>query len=177
MVVKNNRLTDRAIYVYLPSVEIAKEWKSKADKSSLSISKFVFEHVENSLKQEENKKHYVSRADLLRQLKEKDEEIAKLTQDNRLLKMLADNLDKELKKYRVRPFAEDKGRFRGVREYDKNLIDLLRKNQTIDSDHLLKDLGISPKDTELVKAVNKQLHYLEAYALVEPTARGWRWTG
>jgi hypothetical protein len=91
--------------------------------------------------------------------------------------MLADNLDKELKKYRAKPFSEDKGHFKGIREYDKDLIDLLRKNQTIDSDHLLKDLGISPKDTDLVKAVNRQLHYLEAYGLVEATVRGWRWTG
>jgi hypothetical protein len=53
---------------------------------------------------------------LLKQLKEREDEIAKLNQDNRLLKMLADNLDKELKKYRARPFVEDKGKFRGVRE-------------------------------------------------------------
>lgn len=59
MVVKNKRLTDRAIYVYLPTVEMADGWKLKADKSSISISKFVLEHVENSLKQEEDgKKHY-----------------------------------------------------------------------------------------------------------------------
>jgi translation initiation factor 2B subunit (eIF-2B alpha/beta/delta family) len=178
MVLKNKQLTDRAIYVYLPTVELADEWKSKADKASLSISKFVLEHVENSLKQEEEKKKsYISRAELLKQLKEKDEEIVKLKQDNRLLKMLADNLDKELKKYRAKPFVEDKGKFRGVREYDKELVDLLKKNATIDSDHLLKDLGISPKDTDLVKAVNSQLRYLQAYGLVEPTARGWRWTG
>jgi hypothetical protein len=178
MVTKNKRLTDRAIYVYLPTVGMADQWKSMAHKSKISISKFVIEHVENSLKQEEeNKKHYISRAELLKQLKEKDDGITKLNQDNRLLKMLADNLDKELKKYRAKPFSEDKGHFKGIREYDKDLIDLLRKNQTIDSDHLLKDLGISPKDTELVKAVNRQLHYLEAYGLVEPTTRGWRWTG
>jgi hypothetical protein len=176
MVMKKNRLTDRAVYVYLPTVQMANDWKQKADKSSTSISKFVLEHVENSLKQEdENKKNFVSRAELLLQLKEKDEEISKLKQDNRLLKMLADNLDKELKKYRAKPFSEDKGKFRGVREYDKELVELLKKNQSIDSDHLLKDLGISPKDTDLVKAVNNQLHYLEAYGLVEPTTRGWRW--
>jgi hypothetical protein len=47
MVLKNKQLTDRAIYVYLPTVEMADEWKSRADKSKLSISKFVLEHVEN----------------------------------------------------------------------------------------------------------------------------------
>lgn len=114
---------------------------------------------------------------MLIQIKEKDEEITRLQHDIRLRNMLADNLEKELKKYRAKPFAEDKGRFRGVREYDKDLIDLLRKNQTLDSDHLLKNLGISPKNPDLVKAVNNQLHYLQSYGLVEPTTRGWRWTG
>lgn len=177
MVVKNKQLTDRAIYVYLPTVELAKEWKALADKAAISISKFVIEHVENSLKQEEDNKQYQSRADLLKQMQEKDDEIAKLKQDNRLLKMLADNLDKEMKKYRARPFAEDTGRFRGVREYDKDLVDLVRKTGSIDSDRILKELGISAKDTELVKSVNKQLQNLQAYGLIEPTARGWRWTG
>ena len=113
----------------------------------------------------------------MKQQKEKDEEIARLQNDNRLLKMLADNLDNELKKYRAKPFFEDdKGKFRGMREYDKELVQLLKKNQTIDSDHLLRDLGISPKETDQVKAINSQLRYLHAYGLIEPTVRGWRWT-
>lgn len=195
MVVKDKQLTDRAVYVYLPTVEMAKEWKSLAEKASISISKFVVEHVENSLKQEEDKENqgssYQSRVQLLEQLKEKDEEISRLQQDNRLLKMLADNLDRELKHYRAKPFViEDsddesrgsggsKRRFEGVRSYDKELIQLLRDNHgnSFDSDHILKKLGIKPTDIELVKAVSRQLHSLQAYGLVEPTARGWRWTG
>jgi hypothetical protein len=178
MVVKAKQLTDRSVYVYLPTLEMAEEWKGKADKAKLSISKFVVEHVENSLKQEqENKQGFASRAQLIKQIQEKDEEIAKLQQDNRLLKMLAENLDKELKKYRAQPFVGDKGTFQGVREYDRELVELLRKNGMIDSDHILKQLGISAKDTDLVKAVNRQLRYLQAYDLVEPTARGWKWKG
>jgi hypothetical protein len=172
-VVKNKQLTDRSIYVYPPTVEMAQEWKSLADKANVSISKFVLEHVENSLKQEEDRKGYASSANLLKQLNEKDEQIAKLTQDNRLLKMLADNLDRGLKHYRAQPFLDDK--FEGVRKYDKELVELLKTDKTIDSDRLLKQLGINPKDTDLVKAINKQLHALNAYGLVEPTARGWRW--
>jgi len=177
MVVKTGELASRAIYVYLPTVEMAREWKMLADKSRISISKFVTEHVENSLKQEEDKKAYASRAELLRQLKERDEEIARLKQENRLLKMLSENLDKELKRYRAKPFSEGKARFEGVREYDRELIQVLRKNGRVDSDHILEELGISPKDTDLVKAVNMQLRTLQAYGLVEPTSRGWKWLG
>ncbi|MEM2760187.1 MAG: hypothetical protein QXU32_10810 [Nitrososphaerales archaeon] len=172
MVVKNKQLTKRAIYVYLPNVRMANEWKRLAEKSRVPISKFVVEHVENSLKQED-KKGYASRAELLKQLKQKDEEIAKLKQENRLLKMLTDNLDRDLKLYRAKPFLEEE--FEGVRAYARELIQLLKKNKTVDSDHILHELGIKPKDAELVKAINKQLEYLQAYGLVEPTARGWRW--
>lgn len=173
MVVKNKELTKRAIYVYLPTVEMADGWKSLAEKARVPISKFVIEHVENSLKQEEDKKGFASRAELLKQLKEKDEEIAKLKNDNRLLKMLTENLDKELKHYRAEPFLDRQ--FEGVRTYDKELVRLLKNSGSIDSDHILKQLGINPKDTDLVKAVNKQLQALQAYGLIAPTARGWRW--
>lgn len=172
MVVKDKQLTNRSIYVYLPTLEMAKEWKGLAEKSKLPISRFVIEHVENSLKQEQ-KKAYESRAELLKQLKEKDEEIAKLKKDNRLLNMLAENQEKELKKYRAQPFVDDK--FEGVRAFDKELVELLRTAGTVDSDKLLKQLGINPKDTDLVKAVNRQLHALQGYGLAEPTPRGWRW--
>jgi hypothetical protein len=173
VVVKNKDLTKRAIYVYLPTVEMADGWKSLAEKARVPISKFVVEHVENSLKQEEDKKGFASRAELLKQLREKDEEIAKLKNDNRLLKMLTENLDKELKRYRAEPFLDRP--FKGVRVYDKELVHLLKSSGSIDSDRILKQLGISPKDTDLVKAVNKQLQALQAYGLVEPAARGWRW--
>jgi len=183
MVLKNNQLTDRAIYVYLPTVDMADEWKSKADKASLSVSKFVIEHVENSLKQEDERKgSFASRAELLKHLEEKEEENVSLKNENRMLKMLADNFDKELKKYRARPFleydTEHKGRtkkFQGIREYDKELIQLLKEQGTIDSDRILKELGIRPKDTDLVKAISRQLELLQEYRLVAPTVRGWRW--
>jgi hypothetical protein len=179
MVVKTGQLADRSIYVYLPTVEMADEWKSLADRAKISISKFVIEHVDNSLSQEKDRKsNYASRTVLLKQLKEKDEEIAKLKKDNRLLKMLADNLDKELKKHRARPFSDEgRVRFEGVREYDRELVELLRKSGIIDSDSILQELGISPKDTELVKSINRQLRNLQAYGLTEPTPRGWKWLG
>ncbi len=178
MVVKNKQLTERAIYVYLPTVGMANGWKQRASKARVPISKFVIEHVENSLKQEADRKiSFTSRVELLDLLQEKDEEIASLKNENRLLKMLADNLDRELKRYRAQPFLDEgrRKKFAGKRAYDKELIEVLRKNESIDNDHILKELGIKPKDTELVKAVNKQLELLQAYGLVEPTRRGWRW--
>ncbi len=80
------------MYVYLPSEEIVEEWKSLAKNARTSISKFVFEHVENSLKQEEENS-YVSRAELIKQMKELEEENAKLKEENRILKIAYERLD------------------------------------------------------------------------------------
>ncbi len=174
MVTAEKGLKKRSIYVYLPSIEMSNEWKKLAKKAKLPISRFVIEHVENSLMQEE-KQGYPDRAKMIKGLKEKDGEIAKLWEDNRLLKTLAQKLDTELRRYRAQPILEEE--FQGVRTYDKELIDLLKKKGMIDSDHILQELGVDPKDTMLVKAVNRQLENLQKYGLVEATSRGWRWAG
>ncbi len=153
---------------------MANEWKELAKKAKLPISKFVVEHVENSLMQEE-KQGYPNRARMIKELKEKEEEIGKLSEDNRLLKLLSQKLDIELRRYRAQPILEEE--FQGVRVYDKELIELLKKKGMIDSDHLLQELVVDPKDTILVKAINKQLENLQKYGLVKATSRGWRWTG
>lgn len=124
---------------------------------------------------QEEKQGYPERAQMIKQLKEKDEEIAKLREDNRLLKTLSQKLDIDLRRYRAEPILDED--FQGVRTYDKELIDLLKKKGMIDSDHLLQELGVNPKDTILVKAINMQLENLQKYGLVEATSRGWRWVG
>ena len=161
------------MYVYLPSVKMTNRWKKLAEKSGRTISKFVAEHVENSLSQEDRGSSYKSRAELVKQLREKDEEISRLGKESRLTRQLAERLDKELRRYRTRPFVEEE--FQGRRTYDRELIDLLRRERTVDSDHLLRKLGIGPKEQSIVKAVDRQLSSLEAYGLVEATPRGWRW--
>ncbi len=175
MVVAKKQLKERSIYVYLPSVEMAGRWKALAERSGRTISKFVAEHVENSLRQEEEGSSYKSRAELIKQLREKDEEIAQLREESRLMRQLADRLDKELRRYRMQPFAKEE--FQGVRSYDRELVDLLKHEGMVDSDHLLSKLGIDPKEKDVVKAVDRQLASLEAYGLVEATPRGWRWKG
>ncbi|MEM2905849.1 MAG: hypothetical protein QW057_02075 [Candidatus Bathyarchaeia archaeon] len=64
-----------------------REWKGSAEKSGVSISKFVVEHVKNSLKQEEGEEGYAPRAELLKKLKEQEAEVAKLTEENRTLRL------------------------------------------------------------------------------------------
>lgn len=170
--IKTETIKQRAIYVYLPSEEIVEEWKRLANEAKISISKFVFEHVQNSLAQEKEDS-YVSRAQLIKQIKELSEENSKLKEENRILKTAYERLDDELKHYRAQPFIETQ--YEGIRVYEKELVKLLKERKSVDNYELLDLLEIDPKDTEMVKAIYKQLESLQAYGLVEETINGWRW--
>ena len=172
---KTKEINSRYIYTYLPSVEIAVDWKARAKKTGVSISEFVYEHVSNSLRQEDGEAGYKPRSELIEQLREKDEAIEKLTEDNRVVRLALQNVERELRRYRAEPFLE--ANFRGVRKYDRQLIDLLKKGEDVDSDHLLRLLKINPKETDLVRAVSNQLENLQAYGLIRKTRRGWKWAG
>lgn len=65
--------------------------------------------------------------------------------------------------------------FEGIRSHNKDLIDLLKKGGTFDSYKILEALGIDPNDSDLVKAISRQLEDMEAYGFIESTSRGWKW--
>ena len=180
MVSSTENLKARAVYIYLPSTKMAEDWKTRAGQQEQSISKFVIEHVLDSLQRERKEElgemsGAVSRTDLIRQLRERDDELKKVAQDARLYRQLSEKLDAELRRYRIQPFLEPK--FQGLRAYDKDLIELLRRKQIVDSDRILDELHVNPKQTELVKAIRSQLDNLEAYGLIKTTPRGWKWIG
>lgn len=164
----------RYIYAYLPSVDIAEDWKARAKKAGVSTSEFVYEHVSNSLRQEQGEEGYKPRSELIDQLRRKDETIEKLTEDNKVARLALENVENQLRRYRAEPFLEEN--FRGVRKYDRELVELLQKGQEVDSDHLLRILKINPKQTDLVRAVSNQIQNLQAYGLIRKTRRGWKWT-
>jgi len=47
-------IKDRAVFVYLPSVEMAERWKSAARKRNHTLSGFIIETVEKSLSDEKD---------------------------------------------------------------------------------------------------------------------------
>jgi hypothetical protein len=170
---KTKTIKKRAIYVYLPTQKMAQDWKNKADKSGNSISKFVIDRVEDSLRKEAGEQGYHNRLELIKKLGKAEEELNQLRKDNRLIKKLVDNLDNELKGHRAKPFLEED--FRGVRRFDKELIELFKEGGSFSGEEILSHLGIKSSNIDLVKAVNKQLSVLESYGLVEYVGRGWKW--
>lgn len=170
---KTKTIKKRAIYVYLPSEKMAEDWKSRAEKSGSSISKFVIDRVEDSLKNENGEESYLGRLKLIEKLSDQEEELKKLRKDKRFWKKLADNLDNEAKRLRAQPFLEDS--FRGVRRYNQELLALLKEGGSYSGEEILTRLSIDSSETEIIKAVNKQLELLESYGLVEYVGRGWKW--
>jgi septal ring factor EnvC (AmiA/AmiB activator) len=170
---KTETIKERSIYVYLPFELMVEAWKKRAKQQGVSISKFVIEHVENSLQQEDPL--YKPRGELVKEITAVKNELRELKDDNRQKKIVIERLENELRKYRAEVFLEE--RFEGVRKYDRELIGILKRRGVVDSDELLQDLGIDPRESELVKAVSRQLDNLEAYGLVATTKRGWRWEG
>jgi len=47
-------IKERAVFVYLPSVEMAERWKSAARKRNHTLSGFIIETVESSLSDEKD---------------------------------------------------------------------------------------------------------------------------
>jgi hypothetical protein len=167
------QLQNRTAYIYLKSEKEMEDWKAKAKKSHIPLSKFIHEHATNSLRQEAGEEHYEPRAKMIEALRKKDEEIQKLTRENEVVKLALERVETELRRYRAAPFLEEG--FQGVRKYDRKLIEILKKGKAIDSDHLLRLLRINSKESDLVKAVGNQLENLEAYGLVRKSHHGWRW--
>ncbi|MEM2169590.1 MAG: hypothetical protein QXH97_05745 [Candidatus Bathyarchaeia archaeon] len=172
---KTETIKERTVYIYLPSLEMVEDWKRRAERAGVSLSKFVIERVLDSIRREDGEEGYLSRADLIKRLRNTEEEVKRLREENRLLRKLVENLDNELRRYRAVPFLEE--HFEGVRRFDKELIDLLRGGGVYSDEEILARLNIDPSNADLVKAVSKQLELLEEYGLVEFTGRGWRWRG
>jgi hypothetical protein len=171
---KTETIKERAVYVYLPSHKMVEEWKSLAKRQGASISKFVIEHVESSLKEEKGlKSDFKARAELLKRLQELEEENNGLQKENRMLKLAMEKLDEELRGYRAKAFT--KKEFKGARGYERRLIDILRSRKSVRGEDLLDLLDIDPTDRELTQGVYQQLKTLEGYGVIKATADGWRW--
>jgi hypothetical protein len=160
----------RYVYLYLPSAADKARWEKIAEEAGVPLSKFVIEVFESTLAEESD---FKPRGELVK-------EIGKLRSENKLLrddvnqkKIVLEKYETELKRYRSQAFVENK--FEGIRKYNHELIAIIKRGEVIDSYKLLEELGIDPNESDLVKAISKQLEELEGFGLVTSTKRGWRW--
>ena len=161
----------RYVYVYLPSAEEKRRWEKLATDAGVPLSQFVIQAVEDSLAESE----FRPRAEMTKEIGKLRSESKQLRDELKLKNIVLEKYETELKRYRSEAFLEDK--FEGIRKYNKEIIAILKHGGVVDSHSLLEQIGIDPKEADLVKAISKQLEDLEAYDLVTSTVRGWRWIG
>ena len=170
---KMETIKQRAIYVYLPTTHMIKKWKEKAEKQQTSISKFVIEHVENSLRQEEDEETYTSRVELLQEIKKLKEENKEQRKRNKIMDTVIERLEQELKEYRSRTFIDKD--YAGIRKYETELINLFKEKKEIRKEELLDFLNINTTDSTIVKSIYTQIENLENYGLIKDLGGKWRW--
>ena len=161
----------RYIWLYLPSKADKDRWKSLAEKAQTPLSTFCISIIEEKLAEEDSK----PRSQVTKELEDLKRENKGLRDDLRQKDIVLDRYEGELKRFRSQTFLEDD--YHGVRRYSKELVQTIKGRGFVDSYRLLETLGIDPRESELVKAVSKQLEELEGYGMIKAEAKGWRWIG
>ena len=162
----------RYVWLYLPSKADKDRWQALADGAQTPLSKFCISIIEERLAEAEE---FKPRRELSREMETLKAENKNLRDDLRQKAIVIERYEGELKKYRSQSFlGED---YAGVRRYNKEIVDSLKSRGQADSYRILEDLGIDPRESDLVKAVSRQLEELEAYGMVKIDGRAWRWIG
>jgi hypothetical protein len=170
MAKKNLPDQTRYTYVYHPSRQHKEKWEKIASKSHTSLSKFIISTVDGVVDENEE---FKPRREVVREIESMKAENKALHDELRQKGIVLERYEAELKRYRSQPFLEED--YKGVRRYAEELVKILKARGQVDSYRLLEELGIDPRESELVKAVSKQLDELESYKLIKAEGRSWRW--
>ncbi len=164
---------ERLAYIYLPTHEMLNQWKENAEKSNTSLSKFVIEHVTNSLNQEKENPSMATRVKLIEDNRHLKEENAELLKQIREQDSHIEMLEKEARSNVIEPFLEPN--FKGQMHYSSNLINLFKKEIEVPKEELYKKLRINPLDADAARAIQIQIQVLEQYGLLKDIGGKWRW--
>lgn len=162
----------RYVWLYLPSKADKDRWQALAEKAKTPLSTFCISIIEERLAEEEGFKPHHKVAKELEAVKAENKA---LRDDLRQKEIVLERYEAELKRYRAQPFQEED--YKGMRRYSGDLVKILKERGHADSYRILEALGIDPRESELVKAVSKQLDELEAYKLIKSDGRAWHWIG
>jgi len=175
---KTETIKERAVWVYAPTIEQRKKWEDIAKGKGMPLSKWIVQTIEESLIEMDD--DVKSRKDIEKENKNVRKDISELQSKIRQVNIIRDKLEKEIRKYRAEPFLATS--FEGIRQYDKELITLLRNAKGVDgeiryvdNDEIISRLGVEFSETDSIKAISNQLSRLEGYGLVESSTKGWRW--
>lgn len=168
---KTDSINYRRVDVYLDSVEQKEQWSELAEEADMSLSKFVQACVEYSAS--EGGPDFLEIGNSAGELQELQQELREKERTIEEKDVVIEKLRTELKQYRSQPFLDDD--FEGRRQFDTELIEILKNSKNLRSEEILRQLNVDTQNVELIQAVQEQLDQLEQYGLVEETVHGWRW--
>ena len=166
---------EKLAYIYLPTHEMFQQWKENAEKSNTSLSKFVIEHVTNSLDCEKKSPSMATRVKLIEDNKRLQDENKELLKKIREQDSHIEMLEGEARSHVIEPFLEPD--FEGIRQFSTKLIDLFKKEREVPKEDIYKKLRIDPMDTNTTTAIQRQIEILEVYGLLKDIGGKWRWKG
>jgi hypothetical protein len=161
----------RCHMIYFSTGKDLEMWEDRAKKNGISLSKYIMEMAERGWEGESTQPRGSQIAQELGQLRE---DTRKLREELKLKSLVLENYETELFRLRNESFAHPE--FEGIRQYSKDLVNLLRGGGTWPGPEILKNLHIDPKDSEAVQILYRQLQVLQSLGLVREEARGWKWT-
>jgi hypothetical protein len=169
---KSENIKERTVSVYLPDKYMLNEWKKVAAEHEMSLSRFIIERVEGSLKENGDGDRY-TRRDLIERNQQLERENGSLRKELELKTKVYEALDRELKEIRKNEWVAPSNQ--RLLKLSTDLVILFKTKKRILYDELLPALEIIPTDLDSVKAVNNQIDVLAAYGLVKQDLKGWRW--
>jgi predicted RNase H-like nuclease (RuvC/YqgF family) len=170
---KTETIKDRRIDVYVNTIERKKRWTEEAEAADTSLSNFIEQSVEYAIKQ--GGPDATELGEDAQRIQELEEEVAELQQELKEKKMVIEKLEQEARERRIEPFQNDE--FEGQREYDEELVRILKDSDRVTDEDLVRRLDIDRTNTEVMQGLTSQLQRLEQYGLVQSTSKGWRWEG
>jgi len=168
---KTDSINNRRVDVYLDSVEQKEQWSELADEANMSLSKFVQACVEYVSSQ--GGPDFLAVGNSAGELQDLEQELREKKRTIEEKDVMIEKLRTEVKQYRSQSFLEED--FDGRRQFDRELIDILKSSENVRSEEILRQLNVDTQNVDLIQAIQAQLDQLEQYGLVEETIHGWKW--
>jgi AmiR/NasT family two-component response regulator len=165
----SSKYRPKIIEIYASSEDEAKKIREAADSAGLTTSKFVLNSV---LPHIYKKGDEVPRYSLVEETSQLREEVRRLKEDSRARDILLERYEAELRKVRDNAFLSPSGEA----ALDPELLQILRKGP-IHEHRLLDALKISNDNGKAIRAISRQLSFLEASGFIAKGPNGWRWLG
>lgn len=158
----------RIIQLVCPSLQHAQKYQALAEKAGAPLSKFLLSVIEDSLAE----KALIPKARLSQDSRELLEENHKLHEDIRVMNLLLEKYERELRKVQQAAFLDEN--FEGERILDARIIEALTRGPLHDF-RLLEVLSIGQDEKGQIQAVQRQLEVLEMHGFIKKGNLGWQW--